>query len=545
MASVKFNRKIFEREIGKLTEEMQQKIALFGTTVESLDSNEVELDVTPDRPDLLSYYGFRRGFLGYLGKKIGLKKYKLNKPEKDYEVKVDSSVKEVRPFTACAIVRGLKFDDDKIKDIIELQEKLHTTIGRRRKKLAIGIYPLEKIKLPIHYKAMEPDKIKFIPLESQREMSGLEILQKHPTGKEYAHLLAGKIKFPIFVDSNNQILSMPPIINSELTGRVTDKTKEVFVECSGFDFDILEKCLNIVVTTLTEMGGTIYQMKVRDKIMPELKSEKRNLSIESVNKLLGLDLKEKDVKLLIEKMGHEYKGGVVEIPSWRIDILHEVDLIEDVAIAYGYDKFIPIIPEISTIGEENSDAVIKRKIAEILISCGLLEISNYHLSKKQDQFNKMGIPEKQEKGFIEVEESKTDFGILRKDLTHYALKIISENNDSEYPQKIFEIGRVFGLKNEGVVESEKLCVALTPGNFTDVKQILDYLERMMEIKFEIKAKEYVENYYVDGRVAEIYFNSKKIGSIGEIHPRILKNWKIKMPVSLFEIDLKEIFGKFD
>ncbi len=544
MASVKFNRKIFEKEIGKLTEEMQQKIALFGTTVENLNENEVELDVTPDRPDLLSYYGFKRGFLGYLGKKTGLKKYKLHKPEKNYQVKVDSSVKGVRPFTVCAIVRGLKLDDNKIKDIIDLQEKLHSTIGRRRKKMALGIYPLDKIKLPINYKAVEPDRIRFHPLESPREMSGLEILQKHPTGRDYAHLLAGKIKFPIFVDSEDNVLSMPPIINSERTGRVTEKTKEVFVECSGFDLETLEKCLNIVVTSLAEMGGKIYQMKIKDKITPSLETEKMNFSVKKANKLLGIDLKEKDVKTLIEKMGHSYKEGVVEIPGWRVDVLHEVDLIEDVAIAYGYDNFEPVIPKISTIGEEDSRAIVKRKISEILVSCGLLEISNYHLTRKQDQFTKMGVQEKQEKGFLELEESKTDFGILRKDLTHYVLKIISENNDAEYPQKIFEVGRVFNLENKSIVESEKLCVSFTPGNFTDVKQILDYLERMMNIKFEIKAKDGVEDYYIDGRSAEIHFDGKKIGSIGEVHPKILKNWKIKMPVSLFEISLKEIFEKF-
>ena len=544
MASVKFNRKIFEKEIGKLTEEMQQKIALFGTTVEELSEKEIELDVTPNRPDLLSYYGFRRSFLTYLGKKTGLKKYKLNKPEKDYVVKVDSSVKEVRPYTVCALVRGLKLNDEKIKDLIELQEKLHSTIGRRRKKMALGIYPLEKIKLPITYKAIEPDRIRFQPLESPREMSGLEILQKHPTGKEYAHLLAGKIKFPIFVDADENILSMPPIINSEKTGRVNEKTKEVFIECSGFDLETLNKCLNIVVTVLAEMKGKIYQMKVKDKITPDLSNEQMNLSFNKTNKLLGLDLKEKDLKSLIEKMGHDYKEGIVLIPSWRVDILHPVDLMEDVAIAYGYNNFDPVIPKISTIGEEEPFAVIKRKISEILISAGLLEVSNYHLTRKQDQFTKMGIPEKKEEGFIDIEESKTDYDILRKSLAHFALKIFSENNDCEYPQKIFEEGRVFNLVNEKIVESEKLCVAFTPGNFTDVKQILDYLERNLGIKFEIKPKDGVETYFIDGRLAEIYLDNKKIGVIGEVHPRILKNWRIKMPVSLFELDLEEIFEKF-
>jgi phenylalanyl-tRNA synthetase beta chain len=545
MASVKFNRKVFEKEIGKLTEEMQNKIALFGTTVEDLNEKEIELDVTPDRPDLLSYYGFRRSFLAYLGKKTGLKKYKLNKPEKNYQVKVDSSVKNVRPFTVCAIVKGLKLDDEKIKDLIELQEKLHSTIGRRRKKMALGIYPLEEIKLPITYKAIEPDKIKFHPLESSREMTGLEILQKHPTGKEYAHLLAGKIKFPVFVDAAENILSMPPIINSEKTGRVSKKTRDVFIECSGFDLETLNKCLNIVVTVLGEMKGKIYQMKVKDKITPVLNSEKMELSLEKTNKLLGVDLKEKDLKSLVEKMGHGYKESVVEIPSWRVDILHPVDLIEDVAIAFGYDNFEPVIPEISTIGEEKSFIVVKRKVSEILIGAGLLEISNYHLTRKEDQFTKMGVPEKKESEFVDIEESKTDYDILRKNLAHFALKVFSENNDCEYPQRVFEMGRVFSLKEGKIIESENLCVASTPGNFTEVKQILDYLERNLDIKFEIKAKDGVESYFVDGRLAEIYLDGERIGVIGEVHPRILKNWRIKMPVSLFEIDLKEIFEKFE
>src|SRR3989338_1523077 len=181
MATITFNKKVFEKEIGKLDEKMQNKIAMFGTTLGSFNDNELEIDVTPNRPDLLSYQGFKRAFLGFLGKQKGMKQYKLNKPEKDYEVKIESSVKDVRPCTACAIVKGLNLDDTKIKELIDMQEKLHATIGRKRKKIEIGIYPLDKIKLPIIYKALEPDKIKFIPLESEKEMSGLEILQRHST----------------------------------------------------------------------------------------------------------------------------------------------------------------------------------------------------------------------------------------------------------------------------------------------------------------------------------------------------------------------------
>ena len=536
MASAIFPRKTFEKEIGKLDEKMQNRIAMFGTPLERFDDNEVEIEVFPNRPDLLSYHGFKRSFLAFLGKETGLKNYKVNKPEKDYIIKIDSSLKDIRPYTACAIVRGLKFDDDKIKEMIDIQEKLHQTLGRKRKKLAIGIYPMEKIKLPITFKAMEPDKIKFIPLEMDREMSGLQILQRHPTGREYAHLLAGKPKFPVFIDANNNILSMPPIINSHLTGKVREETTDVFVECSGFDFQSLSKCLNILVTNLADMGGKIYQMELHykdKKITPNLNPEKMKVDVKNVNELLGLELKEKEVKTSIEKMGHNYNKGIVETPAWRTDMLHEVDLIEDVAIAYGYGNFIPEIPEVATTGEESKKEIIKRKIAEILSGLNMLEISNYHLTTKREQFRNMAVPEEK---IIEVENSKTDYNILRKDLTHYLLKVLSENVDSEYPQRIFELGKVF--KPE---ETENLSLAIAPANFTEARQILEYLFRMLNQEIKIEEPEKIPNHFIEGRTAEIKIKEKTIGFLGEIHPKILKNWKIKMPVSLFEMNLEEIF----
>ena len=113
MANIGFNKKKFEREIGKLDDKMQNRIAMFGTPIEKITEEEIEIEVCPNRPDLLSYYGFKRSFLAFLGKETGLKEYKINKPEKDYKVIIDNSVKDIRPYTVCAIVKGLKFDDEK------------------------------------------------------------------------------------------------------------------------------------------------------------------------------------------------------------------------------------------------------------------------------------------------------------------------------------------------------------------------------------------------------------------------------------------------
>ncbi len=336
---------------------------------------------------------------------------------------------------------------------------------------------------------------------------------------------------------------MPPVINSHLTGKIDENTKEIFIECSGFDLEILKKALNIVVTTLADQGGKVFQMQIIDKKKfktPDLTPEKMKISIESTNKLLGLNLNEKQIKQNLEKMGHNYKKSLVEIPAWRTDILHEVDLIEDVAIAYGYENFKPEIPEISTIGKENPKETLKKKIAEILSGLGMLEISNYHLTTMQDQFKKMKIPEKQQTDFIKVEESKTEYNILRKNLTHYLLKILSENIDSEYPQKIFETGITF----ESGEEKQKLAAAIAPGNFTDIKQTLEYLGKMADLKIELEEPKEFPLHFIEGRVAEIKINNETSGYLGEVHPKILRKWKIKMPVALFEIDLKEMVRRF-
>ena len=550
MAILRVSRKQFEKDIGKFDDKMENKIAMFGTPVELVDSEKIDIEIFPNRPDLLSYGNFKNSFLAFLGKtgKTGLRKIKVNNPEKNYNVTIDKSVEKVRPYTACAIVKNLKFNDERIKEMIDIQEKLHATIGRKRKKAAIGIYPMEKIKLPIKFEARKPDNIKFIPLESNREMNGRQILSQHPTGREYGFLLENFDTYPIFTDANNEVLSMPPIINSHKTGKISNETKEVFIECSGFDFNTLKKILNIIVYSLVEMGGKVYSMNLKygNKIIatPDLAPESMKINIENVNKLLGLQLKEQEIKKLLEKMGYEYKNKSVLIPAYRVDVLHEVDLIEDIAIAYGYENFIPEIPQISTIGEQDKKEVIKKKIADVLIGLGLLETSSYHLTTIEDQIKKTGLnifnP-------IEVSDSKTEYNILRQDLSHYMLKILSENVDVEYPQEIFQIGKIFENKENKIEEKEHLAFVLTPGNFTKAKQVLDYLSRMLNIKLEtINAKE-PSDYFIYGRVADIKLNNMVIGKIGEVNPQILNNFKIKMPVTLLEINiediLKELIGK--
>jgi phenylalanyl-tRNA synthetase beta chain len=223
------------------------------------------------------------------------------------------------------------------------------------------------------------------------------------------------------------------------------------------------------------------------------------------------------------------------VPQWRVDILHEVDIAEDIAIAYGYEKFEPEIPKISTTGEEDPREKIKRKISEIFSGAGMLELSTYHLLTKYD------LKKSNKRAAIEVEKSKTDYTMLRPELLTSLLKVMSENIDAEYPQKIFEIGKVFTTNDReetGIKESEHLIVSCCPGNFTEIKQILEYLAKMLDIKLNVE--ETTKQGFIDGRTAKILFERKEIGTLGEIHPTLLKNWHLKMPLALFEINLENI-----
>src|SRR3989344_3679813 len=339
MPTITLNKREFERLVGKKLqlEKLKDRISYLGTDLEDIKTNEINLEIFPNRPDLLSEQGFARAFSSFIGVKTGLRKYSVKKS--NHKVIIHSSLKDIRPYTACAIIKNLRLDDEKIK----LQ-----------------------------------------PLEYPTELTGSQIISKHKAGREFGHLLENYKKYPIFIDSNNNILSMPPNINSELTGKITQKTKDVFIECSGFDLRILQKCLNIIVTALADMSGIIYSMELKYEnktiTTPNLTPEKINLDLNYVNKILGLSLTEKQIKKYLERMGYDYKNKTVLIPAYRTDILHQIDLIEDIAIAYGYKNFKQEIPKVATIASESKMEILKNKIAEILMGLNLTEVSTYALS---------------------------------------------------------------------------------------------------------------------------------------------------------------------
>lgn len=544
MPSIKLNKKEFDKLLGKKlpTDKLKDRISYLGTDLDGLDDEIIDVEIFPNRPDMLSMQGFVRAFSSFIGKDTGLRKYNVKKSGES--VVVEKAVGKVRPFTACAIVKNLKFNDERIKEVIMMQEKLHVTYGRNRKKVAIGIYPMEKITFPITFTAKKPEDIIFRPLEADSEMNALEILENHPAGKDYGHLLEGEKEFPVFIDANDNVLSVPPIINSHETGRVTEKTKDVFIECSGFDYKVLQKALNMIVTAFADMGGDIQTIDLQypDQalVSPDLNPEEADIDFDYVNKLLGLNLNEKEMKECLEKMGFGYKGGKVLIPSYRADILHQVDFVEDIAIAYGYDNLEAQIPEVATVGQEDNFEIMKNKVIEILIGLGLQQINTFHLTNENKQNSMMNT----EVELVRLGNSiSQDYDILKAWLTPDLLECYAGNKHHDYPQNIFSIGKIFkhdSSRETGVREDFRIAVGVCGENagYTEIKQVLDYLMSALDIEYKIKEVEH--DSFIPGRAGRMSVGKKKLAYLGEVSPFVLENWGLEMPVASFELNLTEL-----
>ncbi|MBR9676860.1 phenylalanine--tRNA ligase subunit beta [Candidatus Woesearchaeota archaeon] len=546
MPTITLNRKVFEKLVGsKLSEEkLVDRITYLGASVEEITADEIKLEIEPNRPDWLSEQGFARAFSSFIGKKTGLKNYKII--PSGQKLTLERSLQGIREHTACAIVKGLTFDGEKIRELIQIQEKLHVSFGRNRKRVAIGIYPLEHITMPITFKALEPKKIKFQPLEHSRELDANQILAQHPAGREYAHLLEGLKKYPLFVDAKNKVLSMPPIINSHDTGKISTSTKEVFIECSGHHFESLSQALNILVTTMAEMGGQVYSMTLyypggKKVTTPNLKPTEQKVDINYINKLLGLQLTEAQTKKLLERMGFGYNNKKAQVPAYRADVLHMVDLAEDIAIAYGYENFDEIIPNVATLAQEDGFEVFKKRVANLLAGLGFIETNTFCITSKHKQTKKTNTKLE----LVELANSfSADYDVLRAWMLPSLLDVLEHNKSRELPHKIFETNYCFkkNTKTEtGVEEFQRLAVLISDHNadYTKIRQVLDYLLNALSLKAEMIEAEHPT--FIPGRVARASVNNKKIAYIGEVNPQTLNNYELDSPVAALELNMTELY----
>jgi len=524
-------------------EKIQQYSKLEIVKVENSDQLNVEVKDS-NRPDLLSIEGIARELNGIFGKEKGLAQYKIN----NSSFVLNSENVMARPEIVCAVVKNVKLNDFAIKQLIQLQEKLCDGFGRKRKEAAAGVYDFDKIKWPIIYKSVKPDGIKFTPLDMSEELTPRQILVKNEKGREYAKLLENESEYPLLIDSANQVLSMPPVINSNHSGKVTEETKNLFIEVTGFDREKIMLALNIIIAALADRDGEIYSVSLnkagKKTTSPEFKTKIKKFSLEEANKRLGLNLSAKEMITLAEKARYSAKLKKdeieVETPFYRPDIIHAFDVIEDIAIAYGYNNFEAEEPKIFTIGSVLPETKKANRIASLMTGLGFQELLTFNMTNKEDLFKKMNL---KEENLIEIENPVSQtYSCLRNWLLPSLVNILSQNTTKQYPQRIFEIGTVVEpadneVKSETV---QKLAIAFsdTKVNFTDMKQIILYLMKNLDIEFEIKESNHAS--FIEGRQAEIIINKKSAGIFGEIHPKVLSNWGIEMPTAALELNLEVI-----
>ena len=517
-------------------DELEDLLFNMGFELDDVKGDDIAIEMTAERPDLLCVHGLARAINHYLGEKP--KEYKTKKS--GYQVIIDKSV-SMRPYTACAIVRNIHFEDEMIKQLMQMQEKLASTYGRNRTKSAYGLYPLKGINFPIHYIAKDPKKIKFKPLGFDEEVTAIEIEQTHPKGKEYNWIAKNWKKYPFFIDDKDNVMCMLPYTNSEDTGKIDETTTEIFIECTGVDFENVMNVLNIFVTMFADMGGDIYSLEMvyPDKRIdsPDLNPEKINLKKCNAEKRLGLRLSDKELYSLLERTGYIIKGNKIFAPCYRTDLLHEVDVIDDIARAYGPGNFIPEFPQISTIGNLMRNTRIETKVRELIVGLGFQEVFTLILTSKEEQFGKMRLEGKAI--FLDTQVDKS-INMIRVSLLPELLRVLKTNQHYEFPQKIFEVGKVlFPDKKSETRSRESTYLALIISNsistYEEISSVLNSIFLNLNISYKLKETE--DKRFIKGRVAKIIVNGKERGIIGEICPKVLDNFKLDNPTTGFELDL--------
>jgi len=548
MPVITLGRERFSKFLGRrLTlEEMTKWLPWLGFDIEEVGEDNIKVEFNPNRIDFCSYAGVARAFKGLRGWEIGLPKYNIENGRTI--LNIDEAVSEVRPFMLAAIVRDMKLDEEAIVDLMEMQEDIHWGIGRDRKKTSIGVHNLDVVNPPFAYTVVEPNSVKFVPLDRTEEMSLKEILENHEKGVAYRHLIDWAPKYPLLIDKDSKVLSMPPIINGELT-RIDKKTKNLFLDVTGTDYTAVKKSLNVLSTALADMGGTIEQVKVkytnRTLFSPDLNPQKMKLRTIYVNELLGLRLSESKIVDCLKKcrLGtKKIKKGIIEvmIPAYRIDILHEVDLVEEVAIGFGYYKFKPTFPSSVTIGKQHPANKTANVARQIIVGLGFTEVMNFTLTNENLHYEKMH--RKTEKSVKLANPVSTEYTMMRQDLLPSLMKNLADNKHESFPQKLFEVSDVVRLNNKQETRCERrLHLAAVSShataNFTEIKSVVEALMANMGLK-RWKTKATKHSSFIDGRAATISFKNKQIGTVGELHPEVLNNFELENPAAAFEIDLE-------
>ncbi|NDB31941.1 MAG: phenylalanine--tRNA ligase subunit beta [Nitrososphaeria archaeon] len=531
-----------QKLVGKVSKDkIISALPFLGLDIEEETDQYIRVEYSPNRPDYATDVGIATGLQGLLGIKKGIAKIIIKRQkDKTYSIKTSPAVKKIRPFVLGLVAKDGKLDDEIIRQLIALQEDLHFGVGRKRKKASIGIHDLDKITLPLLYTAKSKDH-KFVPLATNHSMSVTQILDTLETGKEYSAILGNGANVPMILDSKENTVSFPPIINSALT-TVSTSTKNLLVEVTGNDPGAVADTLAVVASALQGLGFTLHDFKTDSKSSADsIKMRTIILDPNLVSQTLGLELSPVQICNMLKKcrLDAMVKNKKISctVPSYRFDIFGPMDLVEEVALGYGIQNLSTTLPSSTSVGQKSKTTLKLDQLSQIMLGLGFTEALNSSLTSKQTLYDNT---KRDSSKLIEVAESKSqEHTVLRDSIIPGLLENLSKNIHEQYPQKLFESGIVFST---GSPIKESICLACVSAHkdsgYTEIKSILQSLLKT-DSNIECQTKTSQNTMFAKGKTADVIVNNKKIGIIGEIDSGVIENFKIRVPVSGFELILTD------
>jgi phenylalanyl-tRNA synthetase beta chain len=504
-----------------------------------------------NRPDLWSTEGIARALRGFLELETGAKIYKLE-GSSAVTIDVDPRLEKVRPFIACSIVKDVRLSDPAIRGLMHLQDKLDQSYGRGRRRSSIGLYEFDLIAHPLRYGVARPEEVSFVPLGTSERMDLNEILARHPKGIEYGHIVKGNPLWPILLDSKNNVLSFPPIINSNDLGRITPQTRNVLVEVTGTSLDVVSNALALMTISLADRGGKIYSSTIhypyggiRRFVTPVLKARHVRIKLDYVGAVLGIPLTSGQVVRLLRKAGFSASKASrdvldVTVPCSRLDIMHPVDIIEDIGIAYGLNQIEPRWPPHPTVGGITSQHEFNDLLREMMLGLGFQEVLTFTLSNPEKLFTRMSLPPE---AIVDLQNPRVQtLTCLRNWLLPSLMEILSANVHVTYPQRIFETGECVTRDHSKVEEVTKLAgvTCHADASYTEARACVEAL--LSNLGMSLRVTELEHKSFVEGRAAAVHIGETQVGIMGEVHPEVLEKWGIQNPAAAFELDAQMLNG---
>jgi phenylalanyl-tRNA synthetase beta chain len=567
MPKIDVNEALFFKTLGRRFEKAEL-IELLTTAKAELDDwpagegvLRIELNDT-NRPDLWSTLGLARQLSVFLagGKAPGYPFFTRpgeTKKTGENRVVVGAALKDIRPYIASFVAEGAEITDALLKEIIQSQEKLCGNFGRKRKTIAMGVSRAELVSWPVHYDAADPDTTKFVPLDFDRPLSMRQILSEHPKGKEYGHIVARFPKFPLLSDGKGEVLTFPPVINSAVIGGVKPGDTRLFIDLTGPDLESILTACAITACDFADMGFRIVPVTVeypfdtpygRTIVTPCRFQKDTVVEVAEAEKRLGEKFTAEEAAGCIRKMGSavriDGKKLVVTPPEYRNDFLHPVDAIEEIMIGRGMDSFAPVLPKDFTVGRLSAAEEYGRRVRDTMIGLGYQEMIFGYLGSRKDYVERMGIDGAE---ILSIDNPMTEsFDMVRNSIIPNLLASEAGSAHAAYPHRMFEVGKVAvkdPAENYGSRTHNTLAflVADREAGFNEVDA--HALALFYYLSVEPKLAPLDDPRFLPGRAAEIRVGGRKVGVMGEIHPRVLEAWGIQMPCAAVEISLDLLRGE--